>query len=73
MLRFIKRIRGNFAWSLVVAVIIVERYQFRQVLLVLGLAVAGAIFYSLFDAAQERWPQPLRWRRKRLVQPERLD
>ncbi len=71
MLRFIKRMRGNFAWSLAAAIAVVEHYQFQRILLILGLATAGAVFYSLFDVAQERWPQPVRWYWKRLAPGKR--
>lgn len=65
---WIKRIRANFAWFLFTAVVVVERYDWHKISMILLTAMLGTILTSLLDVANLRWPAPFRWpwsRRKR--------
>ena len=56
-----KRIKANWVWGLFSAIIWDEWHQPRKMALLLGSAALTALVFSLFDAANERWPKPLRW------------
>ena len=64
----VKVIRSYLTWGLFLGIAIVEGHDAHRFWSILGIAalyaVGSGVLATLLNAADRRWPQPLRWPRK---------